>query len=105
MAGVLELIRGPQPQRWLFACPKKAPWVDPKILELQAAKEILAEALGSDTVAEIASDRLSNRTAAAMSVVQEAVSVRPVGIYQLDGIVRRAPSLQATTDGRQGAAA
>ena len=43
MAGVLELIRGPQPQRWLFACPKKAPWVDPKILELQAAKEILAE--------------------------------------------------------------
>ena len=69
------------------------------------SQEILAEALGSDTVAEIASDRLSNRTAAAMSVVQEAVSVRPVGIYQLDGIVRRAPSLQATTDGRQGAAA
>ena len=46
MAGVLELIRGSQPQRWLFACPKKAPWVDPKILELQAAKEILAEVFG-----------------------------------------------------------
>ena len=46
MAGVLELIRGHQPQRWLFACPKKAPWVDPKVLELQAAKEILAEVFG-----------------------------------------------------------
>ena len=69
------------------------------------SQEILVEALGGDAVAEIASDRLSNRTSAAMSVVQEAVSVRPVGIYQLDGIVRRAPSLQATTDGCQGAAA
>jgi hypothetical protein len=46
MAGVLELIRGPQHLRWLFACPKKAPRVDPKVLELQAAKEILAEVFG-----------------------------------------------------------
>ena len=46
MAGVLELIRGPQHQRWLFACPKRAPRVDPKVLELQAAKEILAEVFG-----------------------------------------------------------
>lgn len=46
MAGVLELIRGPQHQRLLFACPKKAPWVNPKVLELQAAKEILAEVFG-----------------------------------------------------------
>jgi NADH-quinone oxidoreductase subunit G len=30
------------------------------------------------------------------------VEPRSVGIYQLDAIVRRAPSLQATADGRQG---
>jgi hypothetical protein len=45
MAGVLELIRGPQPQRRVLSC-KKAPWVSPKVLELQAAKEILAEVFG-----------------------------------------------------------
>ena len=46
MAGVLELIRGSQPQRRLLSVSKKAPWVSPKVLELQAAKEILAEVFG-----------------------------------------------------------
>ena len=46
MAGVLELIRGPQPQRILLSVSKKAPCVSPKVLELQAAKEILAEVFG-----------------------------------------------------------
>ena len=46
MAGVLELIRGSQPQRRLLGVSKKTPWVDPKVLELLAAKEILAEVFG-----------------------------------------------------------
>jgi hypothetical protein len=46
MAGVLELIRVSQPKRRLLGVSKKTPWVDAKVLELQAAKEILAEVLG-----------------------------------------------------------
>jgi hypothetical protein len=41
MAGVLERIRWPQ-KRSIVAL-RPSPRVDPKILELQAAKEILAE--------------------------------------------------------------
>jgi hypothetical protein len=41
MAGVLEKIRWPQKKPVTALCP--LPRVDPKILELQAAKEILAE--------------------------------------------------------------
>lgn len=43
MTGVLELISGIQYQRKLLGCNKKAPWVSPKVQELQVAKEILAE--------------------------------------------------------------
>ena len=43
MAGVLELIKVIGPQRQLIVSPKKAPRVDPKVLELQTAMEILAE--------------------------------------------------------------
>ena len=46
MAGVLELIKGSQPQRRLLRVSMKTPWVDPKVLELLAAKEILAEVFG-----------------------------------------------------------
>jgi hypothetical protein len=46
MAGVLELIKGSQPQRRLLGVSMKTPWVDPKVLELLAAKEILAEVFG-----------------------------------------------------------
>ena len=41
MAGVLERIRWPQKRSTVALRP--SPRVDPKILELQAAKEILAE--------------------------------------------------------------
>jgi NADH-quinone oxidoreductase subunit G len=49
--------------------------------------------------------RLSNRTQAPISAASANVSLPPVGIYQLDGIVRRAPSLQSTSDAREGVAA
>jgi len=44
--GVLELIMGPQSQRRLVVRSEKAPRVDPRVLELQAAMEILAEIFG-----------------------------------------------------------
>ena len=46
MAGVLERIMGPQNQRRLVQRSEKSPWVNPKVLELQTAMEILAEVFG-----------------------------------------------------------
>jgi hypothetical protein len=46
MAGVLERLMGPQRQRRLVQRSGKAPWVNPKALELQTAMEILAEVFG-----------------------------------------------------------
>lgn len=46
MAGVLERIIGPQAQRRLVKRSERSPWVDPKVLELQTAMEILAEVFG-----------------------------------------------------------
>jgi len=43
MAGVLELIRSSQNQRRLVKRFVKVPRVNPKVLELQTAMEILAE--------------------------------------------------------------
>ena len=70
-----------------------------------SSQEVLAQALGPAAPAEIAAGALSNHTSAHASVPAGAASVPPVGIYQLDGIVRRAPSLQLTADAREGAAA
>jgi NADH-quinone oxidoreductase subunit G len=67
------------------------------------SRQVLAQALGG---AEIAPGRLSNRITARISPVKvDDARVAPVGIYQLDGIVRRAPALQLTADGREGATA
>jgi len=46
MAGVLERIMCPQNQRRLVQRSEKSPWVNPKVLELQTAMEILAEVFG-----------------------------------------------------------
>ncbi|MBE2261273.1 MAG: NADH-quinone oxidoreductase subunit G [Burkholderiaceae bacterium] len=70
-----------------------------------SSQEVLAQALGSAAPTEVAADRLSNRTLMTVQVPSGAATVPVVGIYQLDGIVRRAPSLQLTADAREGAAA
>ena len=49
MAGVLERVIGPRSQRRLVKRSEKAPWVNPKALELQTAMEILAEVFGIRT--------------------------------------------------------
>lgn len=46
MAGVFELIMGPQPQKRLVGRYGAVPRADPRALELQAAVEILAEVFG-----------------------------------------------------------
>jgi NADH-quinone oxidoreductase subunit G len=71
----------------------------------QTSREVLAAALGGDDVAMIGASLLSNKTAAAITLTSQSVTLNPIGIYQLDSIVRRAPSLQLTTDGRTGVAA
>jgi len=71
----------------------------------QSSQEVLAAAFGGTPSDFIAPERLSNRTDAAIELASGPVALAPIGIYQLDGLVRRAPSLQATTDGRTGVAA
>jgi NADH-quinone oxidoreductase subunit G len=43
---------------------------------------------------------LSNATSAAIDLTPAAGRPAAAGIYQLDGLVRRAPSLQLTADAR-----
>jgi NADH-quinone oxidoreductase subunit G len=49
--------------------------------------------------------KLSNATQAAISLATPAIEPALVSTYQLDGLVRRAPSLQLTADAREGVAA
>ena len=77
----------------------------------ETSQEVLAHAVGT-TGAELPTHlpaaRLSNTTSAAAAVPAIAAgATEPVvaAIYQLDSLVRRAPSLQLTADGRQAAAA
>lgn len=75
----------------------------------ETATEVLAAARGADDVAAtlVQGGKLSNATQAKASA--EAAGGKPAvaSIYQLDGLVRRAPSLQLTADARaaEGAAA
>ena len=69
----------------------------------ESSQEVLTQALGADGLEYVSAGRLDNRTTASVDVHPRELTVPPVGIYQLDGIVRRAPSLQLTADAREGA--
>ena len=70
----------------------------------ESSQEVLGQALGGlGASSQVDRSRLSNQTGAGIQLRSEAVALAPVNIYQLDGIVRRAPSLQETADARQGA--
>ncbi len=80
----------------------------------ETSQDVLAQATGVPAGAAalecIPADRLSNRTAAPVSAATAPAAGEPVvaSIYQLDGLVRRATSLQLTADARlaaEGAAA
>ncbi len=77
----------------------------------ETSQEVLAHAVGAagaELPTHLPAAHLSNTTSAAPAVPAIAAGApEPVvaAIYQLDSLVRRAPSLQLTADGRQAAAA
>jgi NADH-quinone oxidoreductase subunit G len=71
--------------------------------EFNSSQEVLRSISGlnfGETVA-VSQARLSNRTAAKVDMSGVAAVPVVASIYQLDGIVRRAPSLQMTADARR----
>ncbi|GKT00050.1 NADH-quinone oxidoreductase subunit NuoG [Acidovorax sp. SUPP3434] len=74
-------------------------------LDFETSQDVLAKATGATVAAPLAqlpADRLSNSTRAAIAVPAGAAAAPVVAsIYQLDGLVRRAPSLQLTADARR----
>jgi NADH-quinone oxidoreductase subunit G len=56
--------------------------------------------LASGEAVLVSPDRLGNRTTASINLGAHADAPAVAGIYQLDGIVRRAPALQLTADAR-----
>ena len=69
-------------------------------MDFESSQDVLASATGSQN--QVPADKLSNSTKTNMAVSAPATQEPVVAsIYQLDGIVRRAPSLQMTADARQ----
>jgi NADH-quinone oxidoreductase subunit G len=66
--------------------------------DFESSQEVLAAASAK-------APNLSNATQAAISLAAPAVEPVSASIYQLDGLVRRAPSLQLTADAREGVTA
>ena len=75
--------------------------------EFESAQEVLAAARGPQDVGQafVQGPRLDNSTAAAIDLAEVAGRPATAPIYQLDSIVRRAPSLQLTADARKARAA
>jgi NADH-quinone oxidoreductase subunit G len=67
--------------------------------DFNSSQEVLQSISGLEAGA-VSQARLSNRTAASVDVGGVAGAPSVASIYQLDGIVRRAPSLQVTSDAR-----
>ena len=74
--------------------------------EYESAQDVLAAARGAQDLqaTHVQGGKLSNATSAAVNVAAPAGQPASAAIYQLDGIVRRARSLQLTADGRAAAA-
>ncbi|RYG07937.1 MAG: NADH-quinone oxidoreductase subunit G, partial [Burkholderiales bacterium] len=71
----------------------------------ESASEVLLAARGAQDAqaTQVQGDALGNATSAAVDLTPGAGTPVTASIYQLDGIVRRAPSLQATADARRAA--
>ncbi len=71
----------------------------------ESSRQVLEQALGTQlaNATLLPAERLSNTTSQAIDLDNTPIA-RPVvaSIYQLDGLVRRAPSLQLTADARRG---
>ena len=68
----------------------------------ESAQEVLAAARGAQDAqaSHVQGDKLGNATTASIDLSAVAGQPASAAIYQLDGIVRRAPSLQLTADAR-----
>jgi len=75
--------------------------------DFESTQEVLAAARGPQDVGQafVQGPRLDNRTTAAIDLAPAAGHPAVSTLYQLDSIVRRAPSLQRTADARQAQAA
>lgn len=75
--------------------------------EFESSAEVLAAARGKDDADKplVQGERLGNKTNAAAWIGDSNAKPVTAAIYQLDGIVRRAPALQLTADARVAAAA
>lgn len=75
--------------------------------EYESAQDVLADARGAQDVQQalVQGGKLSNATQGAIDLSAAAGKPAAAAIYQLDGIVRRAPSLQLTADARAAAQA
>jgi NADH-quinone oxidoreductase subunit G len=69
--------------------------------DFETAQDVAAAALQGQT-GTLGADKLSNKTAAAISLSLVAGEPAVASIYQLDALTRRAPSLQATADAKAG---
>ena len=72
--------------------------------EFDSARDVLAS-LGLepvDNLSWVPADKLGNQTSAAIDLTAPTAEPVVASIYQLDGIVRRAPALQLTADARCG---
>ncbi|MFC5497935.1 NADH-quinone oxidoreductase subunit NuoG [Caenimonas terrae] len=74
--------------------------------DYESAQEVLAASRGGDhaQAASVQGNVLGNRTSAAIDLSPSAGRPATAAIYQLDSIVRRAPSLQLTADAKRAAA-
>jgi NADH-quinone oxidoreductase subunit G len=68
--------------------------------DFESSQEVLAKVVAAG-VDMVPADRLSNATQAEIVVSAAAGEPASAAIYQLDGIVRRAPSLQLTVDAKR----
>ena len=68
----------------------------------ESAQEVLAAARGAQDAqaSHVQGDKLGNATTASIDLSAAAGQPASAAIYELDGIVRRAPSLQLTADAR-----
>ncbi len=68
--------------------------------EYESSQDVLKQWVPVGGEPRVPQDRLSNRSAASIDLSASGVEPAVASIYQLDGLVRRAPSLQLTADAR-----
>ena len=69
--------------------------------EFENSQQVLAKALPNVAAGSfIDAEMLDNHTQATPEIARATVQPVTAGIYQLDALVRRAPSLQLTADGQ-----